>query len=158
AGLASTGARRRSMLLRSIRALALLAALLPFAGAAAQDLAKYPDWKGQWERIGDARWDIGKPRLAQDAPLTTEYAPRLTARIAEQSAAGPGNDLMYKCTPPGMPRMMLGYNPLEFIVTRSLTYVALEHMGQVRRIFTDGRDWPASIEPTYVGYSIGNWI
>jgi len=146
------------MLLRSIRATTLMATLLPIAGAVAQDLSRYPDWKGQWERIGDARWDIGKPRLAQDAPLTAEYEARLKASIAEQIAGGPGNDLMYKCIPPGMPRMMLGYNPLEFVVTRSLTYVALEHMGQVRRIFTDGRDWPSAIEPTYVGYSIGSWI
>ena len=27
-----------------------------------------------------------------------------------------------------------------------------------RRIFTDGRDWPAEMEPTYQGYSIGKWI
>ena len=26
-----------------------------------------------------------------------------------------------------------------------------------RRIYTDGRDWPADIEPTYQGYSIGKW-
>jgi hypothetical protein len=25
-------------------------------------------------------------------------------------------------------------------------------------IFTDGRDWPKKIEPTFVGYSIGRWI
>ena len=28
----------------------------------------------------------------------------------------------------------------------------------LRRIFTDGRDWPTDIEPTYQGYSIGRWI
>jgi hypothetical protein len=27
-----------------------------------------------------------------------------------------------------------------------------------RRIFTDGRDWPKEIEPSYQGYSIGRWI
>src|SRR5580700_4291874 len=86
----------------------VLAALLPATGAVAQDMSRYPDWKGQWERIGDARWDIGKPRLAQEAPLTAEYATKLKASIDEQLAGGPGNDLMYKCIPPGMPRMMLG--------------------------------------------------
>jgi hypothetical protein len=29
---------------------------------------------------------------------------------------------------------------------------------QARRIFTDGRDWPKEIEPSYAGYSIGRWI
>jgi hypothetical protein len=27
-----------------------------------------------------------------------------------------------------------------------------------RRIFTDGRDWPKEVEPSYQGYSIGRWI
>jgi len=137
-----------------------LAALpcLAMADACAQDSIKYPDWKGQWERIGDGRWDVSKPRLAQGAPLTPEYEAKLKASIAEQASGGPGNDLMYKCIPPGMPRMMLGYNPLEFIVAPKLTYIVLEHMGQVRRIFTDGRDWPATLEPSFVGTSIGTWV
>jgi hypothetical protein len=29
---------------------------------------------------------------------------------------------------------------------------------EIRRIFTDGRDWPTDIEPAYLGYSIGRWI
>jgi hypothetical protein len=140
-------------------AIALVAVpCLAIAGANAQDLTKYPDWKGQWTRIGDARWDVSKPRLAQQAPLTPEYQAKLQASISEQAAGGPGNDLMYKCIPPGMPRMMLGYNPLEFIVAPNLTYIVLEHMGQVRRIFTDGRGWPATIEPSFVGTSIGSWV
>ena len=27
-----------------------------------------------------------------------------------------------------------------------------------RRVYTDGRDWPSEIEPTFAGYSIGRWI
>jgi hypothetical protein len=30
--------------------------------------------------------------------------------------------------------------------------------GPQRRIFTDGRDWPKDIEPTFSGYSIDRWI
>ena len=33
----------------------------------------------------------------------------------------------------------------------------LELFGTLRRIFTDGRDWPTSIEPSFAGYSIGKW-
>src|SRR5262249_51590477 len=28
----------------------------------------------------------------------------------------------------------------------------------IRRIFTDGRDWPMDTEATYLGYSIGRWV
>jgi hypothetical protein len=27
-----------------------------------------------------------------------------------------------------------------------------------RRIYTDGRDWPKTVEPSFAGYSIGHWI
>ena len=31
-------------------------------------------------------------------------------------------------------------------------------MSTPRRIFTDGRDWPEDVQPTFNGYSIGKWI
>jgi hypothetical protein len=47
---------------------------------------------------------------------------------------------------------------LEFVVTPDTTYVLIGEHDHYRRIFTDGRDWPESGEPTYAGYSIGRWI
>jgi hypothetical protein len=36
--------------------------------------------------------------------------------------------------------------------------VLLNHNTEIhRRIYTDGRDWPSEIEPTFQGYSIGKW-
>jgi hypothetical protein len=44
------------------------------AVARAFDESRYPDWEGQWARMGDGRWDPSKPRaLGQEAPLTPEY-------------------------------------------------------------------------------------
>ena len=57
-----------------------------------------------------------------------------------------------------MPRVMIAYDPLEFIVTPAVTYMRSDHLGQNRRIYTDGRSWPAEITPSFVGYSIGKWI
>jgi hypothetical protein len=53
---------------------------------------------------------------------------------------------------------MLAYNPIEFLVTADITYVLLEHMGQRRRIYTDGRAWPDKLTPSFVGYSVGQWV
>jgi hypothetical protein len=47
---------------------------------------------------------------------------------------------------------------MEVIVTPETTYIRLVYMAEFRRIYTDGRDWPARIEPTYAGYSIGRWV
>ena len=39
-----------------------------------------------------------------------------------------------------------------------ITYIAIEHMNQTRRVHTDGRAWPAKLTPTFVGTSIGKWL
>ena len=54
--------------------------------------------------------------------------------------------------------MMIAFQPLEFIVTIDTTYVIVADQDHLRRIYTDGRDWPTNHQPTYAGYSIGRWI
>ncbi len=46
---------------------------------------------------------------------------------------------------------------MEVVVTPQTTCVMIEYIHDNRRIFTDGRDWPADIEPSFAGYSIGTW-
>ena len=57
-----------------------------------------------------------------------------------------------------MPRVTNGYGEMEFIITPDTTYILVDHILDDRRIFTDGRDWPKEMEPTFLGYSIGKWI
>jgi len=44
----------------------------------------------------------------------------------------------------------------EYVITPETTYIVTG--AELRRIFTDGRDWPTNAEPTYQGFSIGKWI
>jgi hypothetical protein len=129
------------------------------AGAQTPESSKYPDWKGQWVRIGAANFDPNKPPgEGQQAPLTKEYQTILDASVADQAAGGQGNNPMARCIPPGMPRMMIGYGGIEFIVTETVTIMVFaDPMRQYRRIYTDGRAWPETMIPTYAGYSIGTW-
>ena len=136
-----------------------LALSLGSAGAQAFDGAKYPDWKGQWTRIGGGSWDPSKsggPRR-QQAPLTPEYQAVLESGLAEMAAGGHGNNPTVTCLPPGMPRAMLPYESMEIIIEPEATHIAIEFMGQLRRIYTDGRDWPRNLAPAYLGTSIGHW-
>ncbi len=145
----------------SIGAIALATALgATLAGAQAWDDAKYPDFKGQWRVIGGPmRYDGSKPwGPGQQAPLTAEYQAIFEANLADQAAGGQGLDRDYVCNSPGMPRVTNGYGQMEIIVTPDTTYILIQHIHDDRRIFTDGRDWPAEIEPTYLGYSIGKWL
>jgi hypothetical protein len=144
-----------------IRALAVLAALCAATvNTQAWDDAQYPDLKGQWRVIGGPmRFDGGKPwGPGQQAPLTPEYQAIFEANLKDQALGGQGNDVTRICLPNGMPRAMSAYEPLEIVVTPDLTYILIDHIEHTRRIYTDGRAWPATIEPTFVGYSIGKWI
>src|SRR5215467_5338293 len=142
------------------------------------DGAKYPDWRGAWDRFvppnsvldtgnnirtagGQPSFDQTKPwGRGQQAPLTPEYQKVLEDSLADQAKGGEGNffDHAVRCMPGGMPLMTIAFTPLEFVVTPNTTYILVGGSEHFRRIFTDGRDWPADIEPTYAGYSIGRWI
>ena len=131
------------------------------SGARAFDESRYPNWKGQWLRTdtGIPRYDPGKPAgRGQQAPLTPEYQAVLEASLADQAAGGQGNDPTYTCIAPGMPRIMNNYEGAEIVITPRTTHVLMEHVYDFRRIYTDGRDWPDEIDPSFAGYSIGKWI
>ncbi len=138
--------------------LASCALMLPMADANAFDESKYPDFSGQWARTGGIQWDSSKPRgLGQQAPLTPEYQSVLEASLAEQQAGGEGNDPVARCIPQGMPRIMTVVFPMEIVVTPDTTHILFDY-ALPRRIFTDGRDFPTEIEPSFLGYSIGKWL
>ena len=155
------------MLYRSfIGFIALAGAIgLTVADAAAFDETKYPDWKGQWVRQRTLRdrvspnpsFDPNKYQgLAQEAPLTPEYQAILEASLADQAAGGAGLDRDYVCFPAGMPRMMNVYSTMEVIVMPEVTHILMGFLRENRRIFTDGRDWPAGLEPSSRATPSGN--
>jgi hypothetical protein len=164
----------------SVIALMLAAAVSTAGAAQAAEGMKYPDWKGAWARWvppnasrdpgnggtgftagGQPSFDQSKPwGRGQEAPLTPEYQKVFEDSIADQAKGGEGNfyDHAVRCLPGGMPLMTIAFQPLEFVVTPATTYILIGGSEHYRRIFTDGRPWPAEIEPTYAGYSVGKWI
>src|SRR5262245_49779126 len=151
----------------AIAAVALATALLvTSARAQPSDLANYPDLRGAWSRFvvrglgGQASFDQTKPwGLGQEAPLIPEYRKIEEESIADQAAGGHGNNYEHvRCSAAGMPRELIAFRLLEFVVRPEVTYIRVGDQDQPRRVFTDGRDWPKTIEPTFGGYSIGRWI
>jgi hypothetical protein len=142
-----------------IGAIALATALLMSTSGAWPEDAKYPELRGQWLRSGPVQWDTSKPPArGQQAPLTAEYQAIYDAALAEQAAGGQNYNPQVRCVPPGMPRAMIGYEPIEILVTPEITYLQLHFMSELRRVYTDGRDWPASLQPSYAGTSLGSWV
>jgi hypothetical protein len=141
----------------SMGAAALVTALLAGPSLAqVVDYGKYPAFMGQWDRTGPPNNWIP---LAGPPPLTPEYQKVLAQSQADVKAGKPGNWPSTYCMPEGMPAMMNVYNPMEVIIKPETTYILMSHNNDVyRRIYTDGRDWPANPERTLTGYSIGRWI
>src|SRR5712671_2112079 len=160
-------------------AVAVIATGVMVSAVQAANDARYPDWKGAWTRWfppgatfepnggftagGQPSHDQTKPwGRGQEAPLTPEYQKIFEDSLADQANGGQGNffDHAVRCMPGGMPLMTIAFGAMEFIVTPETTYIAPGGGEPLRRIYTDGRDWPTDLDPapTYAGYSIGRWI
>jgi hypothetical protein len=142
----------------ALNVMAAVVAALSVVTVAAQafDEEKYPDLKGAWLRTAPPQW---VQRGDKPAPLTPEYQAIYDANLAAQARGEPGDAPQWYCLPQGMPMMMSAYSPMEFVVTKDITYVLTSHVNDAhRRIYTDGRGWPKDPERTYAGYSIGRWV
>jgi len=143
----------------SIVTVALVALCVATGDVHAFDDATYPDWKGGWFGRGGGNFDPSKPSgLRQQAPLTPEYQKILVDSLADQANGGQGENPGYRCSSHGMPRVMIANVPLQFVIMPETTYIIIERLSQVRRVYTDGRDWPAQLQRSSIGYSIGRWI
>jgi hypothetical protein len=145
-------------------ALTATATAMSIGNIQASEDKKYPNWKGQWDRVihrdveVQGAFDQTKPwGVGQQAPLTSEYQKVHRDSMDDQARGGLGNYPTAQCLPSGMPRMMT-FGTQEYVITPEITYLLLHTSDHSRRIFTDGRDWPKNPVPTYGGYSIGRWV
>lgn len=111
-----------------------------------------PDWTGIWQP------SFG--RVTGDEPqLKGEYLAYYNEQM-EKVASIPGYEIPEKgsnCLPVGMPSMMTMPYSLEFLFTPGKIVINQEALMQVRRVFTDGRDFPEDLDPNFFGYSLGHW-
>jgi hypothetical protein len=136
----------------SLAALATLT--LPF-GLLAQE--KTPDISGLWSARG-----LSANIYEKGDPYMTPWAKQ---KLAEAKPSfGPKsvlltetNDPVYKCYPPGVPRIYFHPFPLQIVQIPGQVILLYEYDHTVRHVFTDGRKHPEDAEPTWLGHSIGHW-
>ena len=134
---------------------AILVALVLPLGVFAQD--KTPDIMGVWSARG-----LSAQIYAKGDSLMTAWA---KAQLeAAKPSFGPKsvllsqtNDPVYKCFPPGVPRIYFHPFPMQIVQIPGQVILMFEYDHTMRHIFTDGRKHPEDAEPTWLGHSIGHW-
>lgn len=109
--------------------------------------AAAPAIDGIWDRARSA--GMGHPEPAE-VRLTPEGQ-------AEYESFSEDRDPTLKCIMPGVPLGIDDPYPLEIIQQDHQIVFLHEHFHMVRRIFMDGREPPANLWPSLVGYSVGSW-
>jgi hypothetical protein len=123
--------------------------LLPFAFASAPATAQAPDLSGIWISAAE-----------RAAPFEAATLPMTPAAKAKLDAFDPRRlDSTYFCMPFGTPRNTLNTapRPLKIIQTPTQITLLFDGLGDVRRVFVDGRPHPEDPIPSWMGYSVGKW-
>lgn len=118
-----------------------------------------PNLNGMWIRNGSFLFDPAvRDPLKMNPPYKPEWMKEFDEHRNRVATTGVNTlDPTAGCLPPGMPRMMSAVYPMEILMTPDQVTIITEWMGQIRRVYTDGRPHPEDPDITYVGHSTGKW-
>jgi hypothetical protein len=139
-------------------------------GGKAQASAPGADLSGVWRRSRRAPdstrrytvYDLAFT-ITNDKPPMTPWAeakfkaarPNLGPRAVSLAQT---NDPILKCFPPGVPRIyLIRGEPVEIMQLPGRVVMIFEYDHFVREIFTDGREHPKDLPPTWMGDAVGKW-
>lgn len=161
---------------RLLLSLALLIALLCFlplsfaqtsdraAGAKPpQSTDHVPDLSGVWRQNApaNARAYSGWAFTKDEPPMTpwaeAKYHEAKPTFGPKAVAVEESNSPDYNCLPPGVPYIYFRPHPFEIIqgTGRVIMYFEYDHF--VREIFTDGRNHPENLDPSWMGHAVGHY-
>ena len=103
---------------------------------------------------------IWMPASDLDTPLSADTLPLTEAAKAALAKFEPGRqDSTRFCMPYGTPRNTLASAPypIEILQRPERLTIIFDQLGDVRRIFLDGRARPENLWPTWLGHSLGHW-
>jgi hypothetical protein len=126
--------------------------------------------QGTWSAVAEVERARGAPAAPVDLSGvwanetfdgTAKYTFEMTD-VAREFQAGFKpmlDDPSLRCVSDGLPRVSGGPFAKEIIQQDDRITILYEDMHQVRRIYMDGRDFPADVDDRYssMGYSIGHW-
>jgi hypothetical protein len=121
------------------------------------------DLAGVWTSVtlpGTAEWAINT--FSKDLPEMTAWGKaRFDAAKPQRGPRGvpvaETDDMVFKCYPPGTPRIYLHPFPMEIIQLPGRVLMVFEYDHLVRQIYTDGREHRTDLAASWMGDAIGRW-
>jgi hypothetical protein len=131
-----------------IIALAGISVFVPLS--VAQTASSTADISGVW--LGDG---VGNNRnlLLQAAPMQ----PWVKAKFNAKGVPIDPDPFLANCEPLSVPRVLLSNTPIKFVQTPGEVIAIYERNHDVREIYTDGREHPKDMDPSWWGHSIAKW-
>jgi len=83
--------------------------------------------------------------------------PWVKARFNAQGATSDPDPFLESCDPLGAPRVLLTNTPLRIVQAPAEVVMLYERNHDFREIYTDGREHPKSLDPSWWGHSVGRW-
>ena len=127
---------------------AAFAQAAPKSQAKAPSAATQPDLSGVW--MGQEGKVFGSFNPKEPPSLQAWAAEKFKATTREL-------DPIWKCLPPGVPRILLVPQPMEIVPIPGRVLMLSEYDHTVRQIYMDGREHPTDPDPTWLGHYIGKW-
>jgi len=123
-----------------------------------------PDLSGIWGSVQAAKrtTDSGAAFMNLENALVSGSAismlPSADAIYRERRRVESAGRPSERCLPHSIPdAMLIPSVPLKIVQTPGLTLILYEEFARFRQIFTDGRPFPADLNPAWLGSSIGKW-
>lgn len=114
-----------------------------------------PDLSGLWKAAENRLSNLARELSMGEARML----PRTETLYQRRQENFRRDDPSARCIPGGVPRanLVTVFYPMRIITAGHGVVVMYEAIHGWREIFTDGRDVPADMNPTWMGYSVGRW-
>ncbi len=115
-----------------------------------------PDLSGLW-RAASRNLILDITQGSIDGPVVMR--PAAEALYAQRTSNVQRDDPSARCVPGGVPRsnLVAAFYPMRIVPAPGRLFILYEAIHGYREIFADGRALPPSMNPTWMGYSIGAW-
>jgi len=111
------------------------------------------DLSGLWQPAAILIGDIA----ANLKPGSVPYQPWAEELYKKRRAANGRDDPTANCIVGGVPRSDLVPYPFKILQVPGMVAILYEAVHSYRQIFSDGRPFPADMNPSWFGYSVGRW-